>query len=112
MIAPGSRYEDAEHQFTQAHLYNAFGYPYLEGDRPNLKIRVVSRETTYLVSVLSPSPSPQQEYFVKDTEDIQWLGYKFMRDPKEWWRIADANPAYWYPLDMPMGSYIRIPPTQ
>jgi len=33
----------------------------------------------------------QQEYFVKDGEDIQWLSYKFLRDPNVWWQFAEAD---------------------
>ena len=112
MIPPGSRYEDAEKTFTQAHTYSQFGFPYLEGTAPNLKIGVQSRETLYLVAV-QPDPGllqSQQEYFVKDGEDIQWLSYKFLRDPNVWWQFAEANPQIWYPLDLAMGDYIHIPP--
>jgi len=109
MITPGSRYEDAEHVFTQAHLYNEFGIPYLVDDAANYKIEVVSRETTFLVTALASAPVPPQEYYAKDTEGMQWLGYKHLRDPAAWTQIADANPQIWYPLDLPTGSYLKIP---
>jgi hypothetical protein len=110
MIPPGSRYEDAEHAFTQSHLYNQWGYPYLDNESPNLKIEVVNRETTYRVMSFSFETSdPPQEYYVKDGENIQWLAFKFMRDPGRWHEIAEANSHVWYPLDMPMATYIRVP---
>ena len=111
MIPATSRYLQAEHVFTQAHLYNEFGFPYLEGSAPNLKITTVNRETTFLVSTLAFEPEQAQEYFVRDGEDVQWLSFKFLRDPTQWWQVANTNPQIWYPLDMPMGSYIRIPPS-
>ena len=112
MIPPGSRYEEAEHVFTAGHTYNEWGFPLLEGDRPNLKVTTVNRETTYLVNSLQATPgSPQQQYYVKDTENIQFLGFKFMRDASQWWHIADANPDVWYPHDLFMGTLIVIPDT-
>ena len=109
MIPPGSRYEDSDHVFTQTHLYNQFGYPYLQDDAPNLKIVIVNRETTY--RLMSTPPTVQgQEYYVKDGESMQFLAFKFLSDAKRWNEIADANPSLWYPLDAGMGDYIQLPP--
>lgn len=111
MIPPGSRYEDADHVFTQAHTYNQYGYPYLQDDAPNLKIIVINRETLYrLASLDTGEPDPTQEYFVKEGESVQFLALKFLSDAKRWPEIADANPDLWYPLDFGMGDYIHIPP--
>ena len=111
MIPPGSRYEDADHEFTQAHRYTEHGFPILEGTAPNLKIVVASQETTYMlgVQVDFTRSRTEQEYFVKDGENIQWLAFKFLRDPNLWWQFADANVQVWYPLDLSMGDYIHIP---
>lgn len=111
MIPAGSRYEDADHVFTQAHVYNQYGYPYLQDDAPNLKIVIVNRETLYRLAALEPDIPPAQEYFVKDGESVQFLALKFLSDAKRWHEIADANPSVWYPLDLSMGDYIHIPPT-
>jgi hypothetical protein len=110
MITPGSRYEDADHVFTQAHVYNEFGYPYLQDDATNLKVIIVNRETTYRVTTLNTDPVQQQEYYVKEGETFQFLAFKFFSDPKRWHEIADANPSLWYPLDAGMGDYIQVPP--
>lgn len=110
MITPGSRYEDSDHVFTQAHVYNQFGSPYLQDDQPNLKIVIVNRETTYRLATQSSGIPPQQEYYVKEGETFQFLAFRFFSDPKRWHEIADANPGLWYPLDAGMGDYIQIPP--
>lgn len=109
MIPAGSRYEQADRDFTEAHLYNQWGYPYLEGEAPNLKIKVDRREATYLLGVLSGTPGPMLNYHVKQDEGIQWLGYKFTGDASRWWELATVNPQVWYPLDMAMGDYIGVP---
>lgn len=112
MIPTGSRYEQAEREFTEAHIYNEFGYPYLEGDVPNLKIHIDRRDTTYLLfPIASGAGSPMLNYFVKDDEGYQWLGYKFSGDSTKWWEIAAVNPQVWYPLDLKMGDYIGVPVT-
>jgi hypothetical protein len=40
---------------------------------------------------------------------MPFLAFKFMEDSTQWWRIAEVNTPVWYPLDLPPGSYIRIP---
>jgi hypothetical protein len=110
MIPAGSRYEQADRTFTEAHVYNEFGYPYLEGEAPNLKIRIERRDTTYLMGPLTRAGlAPMLNYYVKQDESPQWLGYKFTGDSSNWWQIADANPQIWYPLDAKMGDYIGVP---
>ena len=113
MIPPGSRYEQAEHNFAEAHVYDQYGYPMLEVTTdPGTKryfFTVESRETLYLVTALPLPPSPPTEYFIKDTEDFQFLAYRFLRDPRRWWELADSNLQIWYPLDAQMGDYIRVP---
>jgi hypothetical protein len=112
MIPPGSRYETSERIFAEAHSYSEFGYPFLEGESPNLKIKVFNRETGYVPLPPMMSRNPLIEYYVKADEGPQWLAYKFLGDAKRWWEIADANPQIWYPLDMRQADYIVIPVQQ
>ena len=112
MIPPGSRYELHERMFAQAHSYNEYGYPFLEGTSPNLKIKVINRDTTYPPLPVPHTTVPLMEYYVKADEGPQWLGFKFLGDAKRWWQIAEANPGVWYPLDVTMGDYIGIPVEQ
>jgi hypothetical protein len=110
MIPPGSRYEQAQRVFTESHIYNQYGYPYLEGEEPNLKIMVARRDTTYILEPYMQSPGmPALNYYVRQDEGIQWLGYKFTGDATRWWEIAMTNPQVWYPLDLTMGDYIGVP---
>jgi hypothetical protein len=111
MIPAGSRYEQAEQDFASCHVYNQYGYPYLEGTAPNLKIKTVNQNATYLMLPLPTTPigAPAVNYFVKQDEGMQWLGYKFLGDATRWWEIADINMQIWYPLDMAMGDYIALP---
>jgi hypothetical protein len=111
MIPPGSRYQDAEKHFAPAHLYNEWGYPLVESDDQNgaVYVRVATRHTTYLMTTAPDPVPPPLEYYAKETENLQFLAYKLLDDPKRWNEIADANPRIWYPLDLQAGDYLRIP---
>jgi hypothetical protein len=110
MIPQGSRYEQADRGFSQAHVYDRYENATYEDDvPPTLRFRVVNRDTTYLVTTLPLPPVPPAEYYAKDRETLPFLGFKFLEDSREWWRIAEVNPGIWYPLDMAQGAYMRIP---
>ena len=109
MIAPGSRYEEAEQQFTEKHLYDRYGYPMLE-NRDNVPRFMLQRQnTTYLLVTLPLPPPPPVEYLAKDTEHFPFIAFKFMDDSTRWWEIAEVNPDIWYPLDLTAGDFLRIP---
>lgn len=108
-IAPGSRYEDADKQFTTQHFYDVYGHPLLENQDGTLRFVTAAVEATYLMHTLPLPPPPPAEYFAKETEHMAFLAYKFMQDSTRWWEIAEANPDVWYPLDMKMGQYLRVP---
>jgi hypothetical protein len=111
MIPSGSRYQQAAKEFTECHIYDEYGYPWVEKTGNVYRFVSNSREATYLVTTLPLPPPPPREYYAKDTESYQFLAYKFLKNPLRWWELAEANPQVWYPLDLTMGSYIRVPPT-
>ena len=116
MIAPGSRYEESDQQFTDKHLYDKYGYPMLE-NRDNVpRFLLQSQNTTYLLITLPLPPPPPVEYVVKGeepgkgwAEHFPFLAFKFMDDSTRWWEIAEVNPQVWYPLDLTAGDFLRIP---
>ena len=109
-IPQGSRYEDADREWADSHVYDVYENPRLEDvTPPSLRFNTVSREATYLVTTLPIPPPPPAEYYVKDREHLPLLAFKFLEDSTSWWRIAEVNIPVWYPLDLPAGSYIRIP---
>lgn len=116
MIPPGSRYEESEQHFTDKHLYDRYGYPVLESRNNVPKFILSSQNTTYLVTTLPLPPPPPMEYVVKGeqpgkgwVEHMSLLAFKFLDDSTKWWEIAQVNPQVWYPLDMVLGTSIRIP---
>jgi hypothetical protein len=110
MIPPGSRYEGADRSWVVSHVYDVYENPRLEEVvPPTLRFEVRNREATYLITTLPLPPPPPAEYYVKQTENMPFLAFKFMEDSTQWWRIAEVNVPVWYPLDMPAGTYIRIP---
>lgn len=44
-----------------------------------------------------------------DGDSLGVLAYRFFADATQWWRIADANPEWFYPAGITPGSVIRIP---
>lgn len=106
MITEDSRYAEAVHEFPLTHHYDALGK--VEMDSDTKKPITDSRNTTYLLTTKQHS-SPHQQYMVKQTDNIQLLAYRALRDPSQWWVIADANPHIRYPLNLKMGDTIHLP---
>jgi len=110
MIPAGSRYEQADKLFAKAHVYDAFENPVFdETTPPMLRFHIANRDATYLVTTLPLPPPPPAEYYAKQDEHMPLLAFKFLEDSQAWWRVAEVNVGVWYPLDMQMGAYLRIP---
>lgn len=113
MIAPGSRYQAAEHGYTRAHSYNEHGYPLLDGEqgRTSLRLHNTIRDTLFLVTteVEGRRSTGAFDYHVKEGEGLQFLAFKFFDDPKRWHELATLNPQVYYPLDFKMGDWMRVP---
>jgi len=108
-IHPNSRYIDSEQHSAVRHYYDQFGRPLIEDQSGNLRYIYTSATATYLLNTLPLPPPPPAEYYVKEDEHMPFLAYKFMENSARWWEIAEVNPKVWYPLDMKMGDYVRIP---
>ena len=111
MIPAGSRYEEGERAWVDAYLYDKYQAPTYDGD-PALKRRLAERrEAVYLQHTLPLPDRPRGEYFSKDLEDMPFISFKFLEDATKWWQLAEVNPQVWYPLDIKLGDYLRIPGT-
>jgi hypothetical protein len=108
-IHPNSRYTDAEQHSAVRHYYDKNGRPLIEDQSGNLRYVYTSATATYLVTTLPLPPRPPVEYFVKEDEHMPFLAYKFMDNSTRWWEIAEVNTNIWYPLDMKLGDYVRMP---
>jgi hypothetical protein len=111
MIPPGSRYEQAESNFTLSHLYSERGFPLLAGEigMTNLRIRTALREASYMMTTQPEVAGTTMVYYAKETETFQFLGFKFLDDPKRWHEVANLNQQVWYPLDLKPGQIMRAP---
>ena len=111
MIPQGSRYEQAEHHFSMAHMYSQRGYPLLEGEvgMTSLRIRTALRDTLYIMQTEVEPVGESTSYYVKESENYQFLGYKILDDPRRWWELAELNPQVFYPLDLQAGDRLRVP---
>jgi hypothetical protein len=108
-VQPGSRYEDAEHQFAGKHFYDSWGHPLLINEDSTLRVWNTSVDTLYMLTTLPLPPPPPAEYYAKESEHFPFLAFKFMQDSTRWWEIAEVNPGVWYPLDLEAGMYLRVP---
>jgi len=106
MITPDSRYVDADELFTTSHSYNTIGHVDVD---LHAKVIVHNRDTLYLlVTDISPNLPPTLK-IVYSQDYIGNLAYEALQDPTQWWVVADANPEQRYPLDLKIGSTIRMP---
>jgi len=108
-IQVGSRYEQADHEFVEQHFYDTYGHPLLIDQDGAIRFINSSTEATYLLNTLPMPPPPPAEYYAKDSEHFPFLAFKFMNDSTRWWEIAEVNPKIWYPLDLRVGDYLRVP---
>lgn len=110
-IPTGSRYEQAEHNVAFNHVYTERGFPYLAGEigMTSLRVTVLAREALYRMTTEPDPVGTVQEYYAKEAENFQFLGFKILSDPRRWTELADLNPHVWYPLDMKPGQYMRVP---
>jgi hypothetical protein len=111
MIPAGSRYEQAERNFTLAHMYSERGLPLLAGElgMTNLRVRTALREALFRMTTQPDVAGTTMVYYAKETETMQFLGFKFLDDPKRWHEVADLNMQVWYPLDLKPGQIMRAP---
>lgn len=109
MIPAGSRYEESVTAFVSAHLYDEYGRLLLDGDNAVPVPRILTREATYRLKVPGNADPSPLEYQVVEGETLPFLAWKLTRRHGNWWKIAEANPNVWYPLDLPPGTKLRIP---
>jgi hypothetical protein len=71
-----------------------------------------SRSKKYGVSVLRVFPENSSEFFYytwAERDRIDSVAEKFFGDPDAWWQIMDFNPEIMNPLDISLGTVLRIP---
>lgn len=49
---------------------------------------------------LPPAPEGALVHTVEEGDRLDHLGYKYYRQPRDWWRIADANPEHLSPEEL------------
>ena len=52
--------------------------------------------------------SDDRFHTVVDSDRIDNIAYRYLADSKLWWIIADYNDIF-FPLELPVGSVLRIP---
>lgn len=67
---------------------------------------------SYQVTVYRKFPSSSTRFSIyqwKDEDRIESVAAKFLGSGASWWRIMDYNPEVINPLDIPVGTRLRIP---
>jgi prophage DNA circulation protein len=71
-----------------------------------------SRNNTYQLSLFRQFPEDSSEFYLytwTQRDRIDLVANEFLGDPSLWWVLMDYNPEIVNPLDIPMGTSIRIP---
>lgn len=89
MIYLGSRYEDADIQYV-------------------LDKRLGSTRATVFRASVEPEEGGQYWWW-RQEDRIDTLAAQYYDSPNQWWRIMDANPELLDPLNISVGTKIRIP---
>ena len=70
-----------------------------------------TRNTNAVVATrVFPTTSSKFAVYVWTEKDrIDLVAYRFLGSPENWWKIMDYNPELSNPMEIPIGTYIRIP---
>lgn len=81
-------------------LYTLSRYTYGENSSVDGKLTAV-RKQSFSVNV--------QTYVVSPGDTFENIAARLYGDSSQYWRIADINPQIKFPLDLEVGTVIRIP---
>ncbi|RJX31908.1 MAG: hypothetical protein C4531_06865 [Desulfurivibrio sp.] len=79
-------------------------------------VTVDARGRRFKSVTLRPTPATAGTFFhtIEEGERLDHLAYRYYKAPRKWWRITDANPEFFSPLDL-LGDgvlqCVRIPLT-
>jgi prophage DNA circulation protein len=71
-----------------------------------------SRNNKYQVSVSRVFPTKTKEisyYYWAEKDRMDIIATRFLGNPDRWWEIMDLNPEIVDPLNIPLGTKIRVP---
>lgn len=81
-------------------LYTLSRYTYGENSSVDGKLTAVKKQS-FSVNV--------QTYVVSPGDTFENIAARLYGDSSQYWRIADINPQIKFPLDLEVGTVIRIP---
>ena len=70
-----------------------------------------SLDETGLTATRSDVPTTRRyiAYTVRQTDTLESIAARHLGNPRRYWELADINPQIKFPLDIPMGTVIRLP---
>lgn len=85
--------------------------PILSGSRysgiPYTSIKVDNKSKNFLHLRIGQEYPSTMNAVVKDNEPLDVVANKYIRQPTDWWKIAETNRLEW-PLDIPTGTRLRV----
>lgn len=81
-------------------IYTLSRYTYGENTAEDGKLTAVKKQTF---------PVNVQTYVVSPGDTFENIAARLYGDSSQYWRIADLNPQVKFPLDLKVGTVIRIP---
>lgn len=75
----------------------------------NARIVPLPTENVAVVRIFPPLVQEFWLYTWKTSDRLDRIAAKYLGDPKDWWKIMDANPMVQDPYDIRPGQQIRIP---
>ena len=78
----------------------------------NIFVSYSARDSSNHVTVFRTFPKDRAKYTLymwREQDRIDLISAKFLGDASLWWRIMDYNPEFLNPIDIPVGTTIRIP---
>jgi hypothetical protein len=70
------------------------------------------RKKTYDLTVLRRFPTDQSNFYYyawRERDRVENVAARLMGDANLWWRIMDYNPELIDPVNIPVGTLLRIP---
>ena len=74
-----------------------------------------AKRETYNLSVMRTFPTDQSNFYYyswRERDRIENVAARLLGDANQWWRIMDYNPELIDPVNIPVGSTIRIPASE
>lgn len=78
----------------------------------NVSSKYANRDSSYHLTILRNFPEESSRYTLyvwREQDRIDLVSATFYGDASRWWHIMDFNPEILNPMDIPVGTIVRLP---